>query len=106
MKCHDCNVEEGELHKPNCDVERCPKCGGQLISCDCSNEDIEGLPRVPWVFIPNLCALCGEVNPEFFTVSDRTWKKYVVPELQAQILCYGCYDRMKRLFPNGWKRRW
>lgn len=33
--CHDCRVEEGQLHDFGCDMERCPLCGGQLISCPC-----------------------------------------------------------------------
>lgn len=33
--CHDCAVEKGQLHVPGCDVEQCPACGGQIISCDC-----------------------------------------------------------------------
>jgi hypothetical protein len=34
--CHDCNVKYGQLHHPGCDMERCPRCGGQVISCCCS----------------------------------------------------------------------
>jgi len=34
-RCHDCNIEHGGKHHPNCDVEQCPKCEGQLISCGC-----------------------------------------------------------------------
>jgi hypothetical protein len=40
-RCHDCNVKLGSYHHPGCDMERCPKCGGQLISCDCIEEDWE-----------------------------------------------------------------
>lgn len=45
-QCEDCAVEFGELHIPYCDLEQCPICCGQLLSCKCikdfwivSNED-------------------------------------------------------------------
>jgi hypothetical protein len=37
--CHDCNAVAGQLHHAICDMEQCPGCGGQLISCDCEIED-------------------------------------------------------------------
>jgi Zn-finger nucleic acid-binding protein len=31
--CHDCGVKLGAYHHYNCDMERCPACNGQLITC-------------------------------------------------------------------------
>lgn len=38
--CSDCGSKIGEFHHLGCDWERCPRCGMQLISCDC-NDDYE-----------------------------------------------------------------
>ena len=35
VSCHDCAVLRDQYHVFGCDVERCPMCGGQLITCDC-----------------------------------------------------------------------
>lgn len=34
-RCGDCGAKYGYYHHPGCDNERCPICGGQIISCDC-----------------------------------------------------------------------
>ncbi len=33
--CHDCAVVRGQFHVATCDVDRCPRCLGQLITCGC-----------------------------------------------------------------------
>ncbi len=38
-RCTDCEIVHGKFHHWGCDVERCPKCGRQLISCGCVNGD-------------------------------------------------------------------
>lgn len=40
-RCHDCSIKHGGHHHPGCDVERCPRCGGQLISCGCLDDEDE-----------------------------------------------------------------
>lgn len=39
--CGDCVVGKGQLHVPGCDIEECPACGGQALSCDCDYEGDE-----------------------------------------------------------------
>lgn len=37
-RCHDCNIADGGFHHPGCDMERCPRCNGQLIGCGCLDD--------------------------------------------------------------------
>jgi hypothetical protein len=91
--CGDCGTKEGQLHILGCDMERCPFCGNQLISCQCGykklgidvspgssayshglteaqQEDWQKLlsdkGRIPFILYPNLCAKCGTLWPEMF----------------------------------------
>ena len=43
--CHDCAVLRGQYHVPGCDADECPRCHGQAIGCDCSDDDDGRLPQ-------------------------------------------------------------
>ena len=34
--CGDCAVKKGQYHHIGCDMEECPVCHRQLLSCDCN----------------------------------------------------------------------
>ena len=38
-RCGDCNAAYGHYHHAGCDCERCPICGGQLLTCGCFDSD-------------------------------------------------------------------
>ena len=33
-RCHDCGAKAGHFHHADCDMEKCPRCGDQLLSCE------------------------------------------------------------------------
>ena len=41
-RCGDCGAQKGFFHHVGCDMERCPVCGMQMISCDCEDVYYEG----------------------------------------------------------------
>ena len=47
-RCPECCVTIGMPHVNGCDVERCPECGRQKISCDCDVQNSSTLPAIVW----------------------------------------------------------
>jgi hypothetical protein len=40
-RCGDCGVLPGGVHHPGCDIEECPRCHEQLITCECWPDEVE-----------------------------------------------------------------
>lgn len=97
MSCHDCGCKEGELHNffPNCDMERCTQCQGQLLSCGC--EPSENI-REPYFERCFCCERCGEKFPQMKMLSKEEWKYIcgVTYPLDC-VLCIKCMDFIKKM---------
>jgi len=100
-----CGAKEGQLHVfLGCDYERCPFCGGQLITCECDlpEEDLRAKGRIPFIQYEHferggLCARCGALRPErgSSSVSNEEWERYIEPDMRRGMLCEVCYAQIK-----------
>jgi len=71
-RCPDCAAQPGMLHKLGCDVEKCPECGWQYISCDCPAEETTA-PRLLWSGEWPGIRECREFGWYSKLVSGRGW---------------------------------
>jgi hypothetical protein len=106
--CGDCGAKPGEHHTPGCDMERCPACGGQAITCGCTESITDGIPWTGEFFGSAECREYG-LYSKFV---DRKWVSCekddpeAVPDLNT-LFAQGVWDREnKKIMPpaKGWKR--
>lgn len=90
--CHDCRCKEGELHMLGCDMEKCPFCGGQLISCNCRYE----LLGFKYDFSHPTCGLPKEIYENGLPADlNNKWLQILenmgrVPYIVYPIICARC----------------
>jgi hypothetical protein len=97
-----CGALEGELHRLGCPYERCTKCSGQFLYCDCP-EDYHQRKRVPFFRMDwQCCERCGVAWPDFFDVPDKVWKRYVLSLGGGEkLLCIDCFNLIAELTDGG-----
>ena len=68
--CHDCGVLHGQFHvELVCDMEACPRCGEQVIACDCpyaadeASDTVESASQAEGAAIADYSSLVRRVSP-------------------------------------------
>ena len=82
-----CGSLEGELHDMGCDMESCPFCGGQLISCECPDTILNPKP-----------------GTQIYNKSLADLKRIVEPQL-TDLNCLIALQGMSQLQGIIWMRR-
>lgn len=100
--CHDCDCKEGEIHVFGCDMERCPFCGGQLLSCDCMYHHLGLFDKSKYTGVTSY------LPPEVYTkgLSDEQTEQWLdilekegrTPYVQWPVLCAYCGEQWPEFF--------
>jgi hypothetical protein len=103
--CRDCGAAPSEFHRPGCDVEQCPYCGFQFISCDCRRRAPLD-DRLPWTGLWPGVAECREFGWFARLVPGRGWVPCEADEEGAvedlnRLHVEAVWDRAAKRFVRG-----
>lgn len=98
--CGDCGCAEGEFHSPGCDMERCPFCGGQLISCDCHLKHFGYEPdwTKPNCNLPEDIYNNGLPEEQAEEWDKKLKEKGLVPFIRYPLVCARCGELWPKMF--------
>jgi hypothetical protein len=109
--CRDCGCVEGELHKPGCFQERCPFCGGQLVTCDCIYEKLAIADPSKYgpetAHLPPRTYRHGPTQKQLKRWDTMLRRKGLVPYIAWPLLCAHCGTACTEIFivsSSDWKR--
>lgn len=109
--CGDCGIEEGNYHIPGCDIERCPFCLGQLISCDCCYEMLNLFDRKKYddstAFLPPVIYQKGLTRKQMLQWNEILRAKGLIPFIRYPIFCIKCgalWPEFFRVPDEEWRR--
>lgn len=101
-RCGDCGVTRGGWHHPGCDLQRCPACGDQLMSCGCLFDEDEVIIHRDDVPESDVTTVRGiRCTTALRTVID------VAPDVEAEHLeeiVQDCLERGLFTVEEAWRR--
>lgn len=111
ITCRDCGAKEGQLHQLGCDMEKCPFCGNQLISCDCLYEKLGLCDHEKYTnetaFLPPEIYSNGPDEAQWDQFEKMLNEKGRFPYIRYPVLCSLCGDLWPDLFhvpKDEWER--
>lgn len=107
--CHDCRAEEGAVHDFGCDMERCPFCGHQLISCGCIYDHLgyEQDSSDPYYGLGNEVFENGPSSEEEERFLNILEAKGRIPYIIYPVICGKCgklWPEFFKVSPEEWER--
>lgn len=92
--CFECGVKEGQYHQPGCFNEKCPFCGGQLVSCDCCYKHLKLIDKKKYTaatdFLSPSIYKNGLTRAQGMKWDKILKKKGLIPYIQYPIVCAYC----------------